>query len=296
MEYQVNYQMNENVKGMSFSCWKYNQEEDYIYPLHCHSYYEISFVTKGKREEYYNHNYYNAKQGRMFFFSPLSVHGFKNSTPVSDMILQFSPEFLSANIPTLKKNEVVVLNTDKVADKEPCIDVAECAEIQDILKKFDILCYSMEDENAAKFESDSIRNLKTAKLLLELLDVMFEKGYLKIEKSQNDYLGFPQVETVINKVLSDPCNIPTLQEAADLVNVSYYHFSRLFKKTMGINYLEYCNILRICHAEELLAGSDKSISEIAFEIGYESNTSFVKSFKKYHNITPSKYRDRLKER
>ncbi|MCR5624954.1 MAG: AraC family transcriptional regulator [Lachnospiraceae bacterium] len=304
--------MNENVKELSFSCWKYNQEAGYKYPLHCHAYYEISLVTKGQREEYFNHNYYNANEGKMFFFSPLNVHGFRNNSEVSDMILQFSPEFINANVPNLSKNDIITV----FPGAEPYIDISDCPEIQAIIRKLNTECHSMSDEygqpqkthtpaplhtllseeNASPDARISKRNLKTSILLLELLDILFEKEYLIVHSSQNNYLDFPLVETVINTILSDPCNTPSLKEAADLVNISYYHFSRMFKKTVGINYQEYCNISRIRHAEELLSESDKSVSEIAFEIGYESNTSFIKSFKKYLNTTPSKYRDRQKNK
>ncbi|MCR5586304.1 MAG: AraC family transcriptional regulator [Lachnospiraceae bacterium] len=288
MEYQINYQMNENIKGMPFSCWKYNQEKGYKYPLHCHAYYEISLVRKGKRDEYYNHQYYNADEGKLFFFSPLSVHGFNNNSEVSDMILQFSPEFININIPNLNKNDIITV----VSEKEPFLNYREDKDIEELIDEICALCYSVSDANEESFEKVMNRNINTSMLLLKLLKLLINKGFLTIKHSQNNYLGFPQMETVINTILSDPCNIPTLQEAADLVNLSYYHFSRMFKKTLGINYQEYCNMLRICHAEGLLRETDKSISEIAYEIGYESNTSFIKSFKKFHNITPSKYRDK----
>ena len=71
MEYQNTFQWKESISGSYYSCWKYENKADQTFPLHCHSYYELSYVTKGTRQEYYNGKYYEIGKGSLFFLAPL---------------------------------------------------------------------------------------------------------------------------------------------------------------------------------------------------------------------------------
>ncbi|GMQ61580.1 AraC family transcriptional regulator [Vallitalea maricola] len=80
----------------------------------------------------------------------------------------------------------------------------------------------------------------------------------------------------------------TLEEAASMVNKSYYHFSRFFKKATGRNYKEYIDFVRVCEAEKLLLSKDMNISQIAYEVGYNNVSSFNRVYKRIRGYSPSK--------
>lgn len=81
-----------------------------------------------------------------------------------------------------------------------------------------------------------------------------------------------------------------LDHIADVVETSPKYFSSYFKKTFGINYVEYLNKVRLSHAKELLKDSLLSIGEIGEKTGYLNNSTFTTTFKKYFGISPSEYR------
>ncbi len=73
-------------------------------------------------------------------------------------------------------------------------------------------------------------------------------------------------------------------------------FCYYFKKVTGKNFKHYFVIRRIEKAKFLLTKSDKSISEIAKELGYSDNSNFTRFFRKFTGITPLKYRKRYLKR
>jgi two-component system response regulator YesN len=68
------------------------------------------------------------------------------------------------------------------------------------------------------------------------------------------------------------------------------HFSRIFKKVMGLSYQEYLNNRRITKAKNLLRMSPQSVTEIAISLGFSDPTGFGRTFKKLTGQTPSAYR------
>ena len=82
----------------------------------------------------------------------------------------------------------------------------------------------------------------------------------------------------------------TLEELAQIFHVNSSYLSTLFAKKTGMNFSYYRNTLRIQRARELLAHSEKSVSEIAMETGYNSISYFNRVFKEIVGITPIQYR------
>ncbi|WP_182914339.1 AraC family transcriptional regulator [Paenibacillus sp. 1011MAR3C5] len=81
-----------------------------------------------------------------------------------------------------------------------------------------------------------------------------------------------------------------LDQLAEVTGTSSKYFSSYFKKTFGVNYVEYLNKVRLSHARELLKHSNYSVSEIGERTGYLNSSTFTTTFKKYYGISPSEYR------
>ncbi len=81
-----------------------------------------------------------------------------------------------------------------------------------------------------------------------------------------------------------------LDAVAGEARMSPSHFSRTFKKVMGLPYQEYLNGRRISKAKNLLRTSSRSITEIAVSLGFADPTGFGRIFKKLTGQTPSAYR------
>lgn len=81
-----------------------------------------------------------------------------------------------------------------------------------------------------------------------------------------------------------------LEDVARAVFLSPNHFSNLFAKVNGRSFSEYLSELRIRRAMELLAETDRSVLEIAFDCGFNSFSAFSRNFKRCCGCSPTYYR------
>ncbi|MEM6255998.1 MAG: AraC family transcriptional regulator [Cyanobacteria bacterium P01_D01_bin.156] len=81
-----------------------------------------------------------------------------------------------------------------------------------------------------------------------------------------------------------------LADLAGLLNMSPFHFGRMFKQSMGISPHQYVIQQRLERAKHLLKHSNQTIIEIAFECGFNSHSHLSKQFRKVIGVTPKTFR------
>ncbi len=86
----------------------------------------------------------------------------------------------------------------------------------------------------------------------------------------------------------------SLEQVAKAVNMSSFYFCKMFKKFAGVNFTEYVSRIRIEKARNLLLNPNLRISEIAYEVGFQSLTHFNRVFKKVLGQSPTDFRAHLK--
>jgi AraC-like DNA-binding protein len=82
----------------------------------------------------------------------------------------------------------------------------------------------------------------------------------------------------------------SLRDVAKVVNVSTFYFCKLFKKATGLTFTEYLSQVRIAKAKNLLLNPNLRVSEIAYDIGYQSLTHFNRTFHRITGQSPTAYR------
>lgn len=105
----------------------------------------------------------------------------------------------------------------------------------------------------------------------------------------------PLQENRIRKILklieSDPAH--NIQDLAALCNLSHSHLQHLFKKQTGVQLGHLLLEHRLLKAAQLLENSNRSVKEIAFAVGYEHTSSFIRAFERRFSITPRSYREEI---
>jgi AraC family transcriptional regulator len=114
----------------------------------------------------------------------------------------------------------------------------------------------------------------------------------KVEESTKG-LSEAQIATVNDYIQAYYYNDITLKELANLVNLSEYHFSRLYKQSTGVTPYQYILQWRFKKAQELLSFTTLTVQQVAFQVGYKDASSFSKAFSKYFGLTPGLYRKQV---
>lgn len=81
----------------------------------------------------------------------------------------------------------------------------------------------------------------------------------------------------------------TLEFAASMMHFSTSHFSKTFKKLMGMNYVTYISMVRIEQAVKLLGLNQHRMTDIALECGFSNIRSFNRTFKEITGYTPTEF-------
>ena len=87
---------------------------------------------------------------------------------------------------------------------------------------------------------------------------------------------------------------PTLEELEQLFHISRFALSRVFKEETGLAPMKYVMMRRIGEAQSLLMNSDLPIGDIGERLGFNDNSHFSNTFKKYAGTTPAAYRKHFK--
>ena len=117
----------------------------------------------------------------------------------------------------------------------------------------------------------------------------YQNGEFTEESTAYSYLKpVNQVVDYIQSNLQEKIELTTL---ANLANISHFHFHRIFKSVMNENVGEYVQRVRLERAAFKLQTTNMNLTEIAEQVGYQTQFALSKAFKKAFNISPSTYRN-----
>jgi AraC-like DNA-binding protein len=86
----------------------------------------------------------------------------------------------------------------------------------------------------------------------------------------------------------------SLEAVAAAVNVSPFHFCKLFKRSTGLTFTDFVNRARVEKAKRMLLRPAARITEIAYDVGFQSLSHFNRSFRRIADESPSEFRSRAK--
>jgi AraC-like DNA-binding protein len=90
-------------------------------------------------------------------------------------------------------------------------------------------------------------------------------------------------------IISDIKNPPSLTELSRMVGVNRTTLSQNFREVYGVTIFDFLRTFRMEESKRLLRTGNRSVTQIAFEVGYSQQKTFSKEFKKYFGDTPSAY-------
>lgn len=254
---------------------------------HFHSQYEIFYILEGERLFFFDNREYLAKPGDLILVNSNLIH-MTRSLPGTD-----------------RGHNRIILYITK--EKISAFDsLYPALQLTSFFNNFYGL-YHLDEEQKCLFLNlyHHFRHMfakkeRNYKLGIELETVSYLFKLMSYVQSQEQALPHfsdnPKYQTAyaVADYLSEHCEQPvSLEELSARFFLSKSYICRIFKEITGYNIKEYANIHRIKKAKRLLEETDKSISDIAHMLGFESLTYFERVFKTYATIPPLKYRKTL---
>lgn len=127
--------------------------------------------------------------------------------------------------------------------------------------------------------------------LYQMAGAVFSEKYynpIPVQPPRN-HRRIVQLKTALEFMESSYNTQITLEEMADSVNMSPKYFCRFFQEMTHRTPVDYLNYYRIERACYQLLTTDQSITEVAYNSGFNDLSYFIKTFKKYKGTTPKKY-------
>ncbi|MDO9553750.1 AraC family transcriptional regulator [Rhodonellum sp.] len=130
-----------------------------------------------------------------------------------------------------------------------------------------------------------LKSLQEMEALVQLNQMMPGKDYSELEGKR--------MGNVMQFILAESQRNIALHEVAEVANMSKEAFCRFFKERTGKTFTEFLNQLRIHKACHHLQESDLSVSQIAYQTGFQNLSNFNRAFKKYTHHTPKAFRKQV---
>ena len=291
MVFQQEFQTADQPEKNHAACAVYHTAVDGNYPLHCHSYYEISYVISGERYEVINGRQYNVKENTLVFIPPLAFHANYNVRATDVAVIQFSTGFLR-DTSSVMSDSLILRRPDGL----PPVFTPEVGGVTyNTLQRIIEVCSAGELENYAPATVLTDQFRKNG-IVLELVAALLQENCVIPAEGAGISTQNVRLDRIIEHILSHPAEKLDMKTAAAMANMSYFAFSRNFKASVGLNFSDYCNLLRIRFAEDKLISTDMPISDIAAEIGIDTPSYFSRLFKNTNGISPQEFRNRNRPR
>lgn len=251
-------------------------------------FYSISLKRDFNAKMKYGQQEYDFDEGIMFFISPGQVFGIEveNGEGIrhSGWLLLIHPDFMwhTQLAKTIKQYEYFDYSVHEalfLSEKEETTIIS--------------MMQSMEQEyraNIDKFSQDII--IAQLELLFNYADRFYHRQFITRKISNHNILN--RLEEILGAYFNSDTllkkGLPTVQYVADTLNVSPGYLSAMLKMLTGQSTQQHIHDKLIEKAKEKLSTTDLSVSEIAYELGFEHPQSFSKLFKTKTKVSPLEFR------
>jgi AraC family transcriptional activator of pobA len=252
------------------------------------NFYSISLKRNFNGKMKYGQQEYDFDEGIMFFISPGQVFGIEvekdEALKHSGWLLLIHPDFLW-NTPlakTIKQYEYFDYSVNEALYLSEKEETTIINTMQNIGQEY--------HSNIDKFSQDII--IAQLELLLNYADRFYHRQFITRKITNHSILDrladilteYFNSETLVNK------GLPTVQYIAGTLNVSPGYLSGLLKTLTGQSTQQHIHDKLMEKAKEKLSTTGLSVSEIAYELGFEHPQSFSKLFKIKTNLSPLEFR------
>ena len=269
----------QDKESLALKYYYVNDNHPLTTAAHSHDEFEIIMVHDGSMKLSLNNEIYNAQKGDIIFINPETLHSTLTEKCTHECVV-FSPKILALDatncnffINSIINHECSVnshIHSDNKAMQTTVKELFDAAKNTTAGCKFLVIgaLYKI-------FGMIVDQNLYTS-----------ESGVLVTTLDKNVH----KIEKVLSYIHKNYSKKITLDDLAEIAGTSKKNLCHLFKKITEKTPVEYLNEFRITKAKSKLHNTDMCITDIAFACGFNDLSYFIKTFRSYNNISPTKFR------
>lgn len=252
--------------------------------------YSISLKKFIKGNLNYGRTTYDFTNGALFFIAPRQVLQWDDSVVFEQkgFSINFHEDFLKGTdvAQQIKKYGFFSYTVNEALHLSP----QEEKQIESIVGHIEMEYRNNQDE----FSKDII--ISQLGTLLKYANRFYERQFLNRKELSKGLLEQfnQQLEDYFNSEQLQEKGIPSIAQLANQLSVSQRYLSDTLKKETGKTSTEHLQLYLIDEAKNILLNPDKTVSEVAYELGFEYPPYFSRLFKKKEGISPSEFREKYR--
>ncbi|MES2690789.1 MAG: helix-turn-helix transcriptional regulator [Bacteroidota bacterium] len=251
----------------------------FIAQAHKHDFYLVVLFTKGTGTHDIDFNTYTVKKGAAFLMIPGQTHAWNLSSNAEGYIFFHSGEAYNLTYANKQITDYAFFSSWQ---NHPVIYLDRQAgkNIEPLFER--IIKESQQEDSLLKFQ--------TLVALIDLVYLDLSRHY-KTHSVRQVQSSVYQQKTEAFKQLIDASykSIRSPSEYAGMLNISARHLNRIVKETLGKTSIELIADRIMLEAKRVLTLSDRSTKEIAFDLGFDDVSYFIRFFKKHSKETPASF-------
>lgn len=253
---------------------------DMIHDLHRHDFYFILAIDKGKGIHEIDFSKFDVTNNSVFILRPGQVHQLELKSDSTGYLIEFDTTFY-------RPNDTIAVERLKKATKKNLCKI-DPSRIKTLFNTLDTIYREFKDRQEGYIDAIKAN-----------LDVFFIEY---IRQSRNDE---PAVQTAnaymqerfdeLTELLeSRIAELKTVSQYADILNLSPYQLNAITKTMVGKTVSDMINDQILLEAKRYLLATSSQVKDIAYHLGYEDVSYFIRFFKKHTNTSPESFRQKFK--
>lgn len=237
---------------------------------HHHQVYQILYALENEGEVTLNGESFNFNQDHVAVIAPYSNHSIISDSKLTVLVLEFEETILDASVrerllyPFFNQSKLIELN------------LFDAGELRQLLRK---MLY--EQSHGKEI------NLLAMKIFLSELLLTLARS---LQEPQMMDANILRAERLRNYIDSHYFEIITSNDISAKLGISTRHINNIFKEQYKMTPMQYLTGVRMERVRKMLIETEKDIVSICFEVGFESLSTFYRTFKNATRMSPNKYR------
>lgn len=253
--------------------------KDMVHELHRHDFYFFLVLKKGTGNHEIDFVDYNVANYTVFIIRPGQVHKLKLGSNSEGFMIQFNTDFY---YPIDKRMNFLLQKVS--ASNYYLLE-------EDLFSRINLLLASIFSEY--KDKAEAYKEVIKSNLHILFIELLRLKSTNNKDSNTKDLYIQESLEKFLHLLETNITRVKQVSKYASMLNLSNYQLNTITKQTLGKTASEIINEQIILESKRYLLASSNQINQIAYYLGYEDVSYFIRFFKKHTGYSPEAFRKKL---